>query len=131
MSREELCTMFESMMKLKDFKTTLPHLCLPDFIYEKYELTKPEIVDFNAYLSATATSLFMPGGQVEIREPSPGGIRVIEELKVEVVPDLSNNTTTIDYEPIDCDFKKVSVPEYVNTKPESELSPSLTESGSN
>jgi len=129
--KEQLCILFEEMMKYSDFKTSLPHLTLPEFLYEKYGLEKPIIPTFKEYLAATATAQFMPGGQMEIREPAPGGIRPVGEIKVEWISDLSNNTTTIDVEPVDCDFKKVIVPEYVNTKPESEPSPSLTESGSN
>jgi len=127
MSKEEVCTLFESMMKLKDFESTLPHLCLPDFIYEKYNLDKPKIPDFSQYLSATATTQFMPGGMVELREPASGGIRIIEEIKVDVIADLSNNTTMIDIKDSDSDFKKVIVPSREHVTPESEPSLSLKE----
>lgn len=128
-TKEQLCILFEEMMKSPDYKSVISHLLLPEFLYEKYNIEKPKIPTMNEYLAANATAQFMPGGQVEIREPAPGGIRPVGEIKVDVTYDLSNNTTTIDVDPTECDFKKIIVPEYANIKPESEPSLSLKELG--
>jgi len=110
---EQLISTFEVLMKTPYFKENLPHLLLPDFLYEKYNLPKPEIQSFKTYLNNTSKYQFMPGGQLEIRKPAPGGVRSMPEIKTIVKSDLSNNTIIDFEEPSDVStFKKVEKIDY-------------------
>lgn len=110
---EALISTFEVLMKVPNFKDNIQHLVLPEFLYEKYNLPKPEIQDMKTYLNNTMKHQFMPGSQLEIRKPAPGGVRDISGINVIVTSDMSGNTNIDWEEPSDTStFKKVVKPDY-------------------
>lgn len=69
----------ETLMQLPDFD----RLPFPEYIYKKYNLKKPSILSINESLRLNNMTANAPGDgkPIEIREPAPGGLRELHELK--------------------------------------------------
>ena len=71
----------------------LRKLPLPDFVYEKYGIPKPETLGLKTYLIKSVKSCMNAGWQSETREPDNKGIRKMPYLSTVEGVDLSGNIT--------------------------------------
>ncbi len=72
----------------------LRKLPLPNSIYEKYNIPKPDTLPLNSYLIKTIKASMSGGLQSEIRAPDDKGVRKMPYLSTVEGLDLSGNVTT-------------------------------------
>jgi hypothetical protein len=77
------------------FKTDpeLRKLPLPEYVYKKYNIPKPDVLELNSYISQNMRSSMAGGEQYEIREADDKGVRKMPYLSTVEGLDLSGNIT--------------------------------------
>ena len=86
-------TLDEFIQKYKN-DPELKKLPLPDYVYEKYGIPKPEILGLNTYLFKSIKACMNGGQQSETREADNKGVRKMPFLSTVESYDLSGNVTT-------------------------------------
>ena len=86
-------TLDEFIQKYKN-DPELKKLPLPDYVYEKYGIPKPEILGLNTYLFKSIKACMNGGQQSETREADNKGVRKMPFLSTVEGYDLSGNVTT-------------------------------------
>ena len=86
-------TVDEFVQKYKN-DPELRKLPLPNFVYEKYGIPKPEVLGLNTYLIKSVKSCMIGGWESETREADNKGIRKMPYLSTVEGVDLSGNITT-------------------------------------
>jgi len=86
-------TVDEFIQKYKN-DPELRKLPLPDYVYEKYGIPKPEVLGLNTYLFKSIKACMNGGQQSETREADNKGVRKMPFLSTVESYDLSGNVTT-------------------------------------
>lgn len=66
---------------------------LPEWVYEKYSLPKPDVLPLKSYLNKSIKSVMYAGWSVEVRKPDDKGVRKMPFLSTVEGVDLSGNPT--------------------------------------
>lgn len=86
-------TMDEFITQFKN-DPDLRRVPLPDSIYIKYNIPKPDTLPLNSYLIKTIKASISGGQQSEIRAPDDKGVRKMPYLSTVEGLDLSGNVTS-------------------------------------
>ena len=86
-------TVDEFIQKYKN-DPELRKLPLPDYVYEKYGIPKPDVLGLNTYLFKSIKACMNGGQQSETREADNKGVRKMPFLSTVEGYDLSGNVTT-------------------------------------
>ena len=72
----------------------LARIPLPEWVYEKYNLPKPDVVPLKTFLNKSVKTVMFSGWNSETREPDNKGVRKMPFLSTVEGLDLSGNLTT-------------------------------------
>jgi hypothetical protein len=90
---EEKITLDDFILKYKN-DPELRKIPLPNFVYEKYNIPKPEIQPLNAFLFKSIKASMSGGYNSETRKADDKGVRKMPYLSTVEGLDLSGNPTT-------------------------------------
>lgn len=69
----------------------LAKLPFPEWVYEKYNIPKPEVLGLRSYLNKSVKTVMFSGWEAEVRKPDDKGVRKIPFLSTCQEYDLSGN----------------------------------------
>lgn len=81
----------DSFVKLFMKDKNISRVPLPEYVYEKYNIPKPETLGLNQYLKSSIKASLSGGAQHEVRAPKDNVLRVVPFISTFHITDLSGN----------------------------------------